>query len=36
MAQMIDGKKVSAAVRARVAQEVAGLKERGVQPGLRW
>lgn len=34
MAQMIDGKKVSAAVRARVAQEVAELKERGVQPGL--
>lgn len=34
MAQMIDGKKVSAAVRARVAQEVAGLKEKGVQPGL--
>ena len=34
MAQMIDGKKVSVAVRARVAQEVAELKERGVHPGL--
>ena len=34
MAQRIDGKAVSAKVRAAVAQEVAALKERGVTPGL--
>lgn len=34
MAQRIDGKAVSAKVRAEVAQEVAALKERGVTPGL--
>lgn len=34
MAQKIDGKKVSAAVRNRVAQEVEALKAQGVQPGL--
>lgn len=34
MAQIIDGKKVSAEVKARVASEVAALKEKGVTPGL--
>lgn len=34
MAQIIDGKKVSAEVKARVADEVAALKEKGVTPGL--
>lgn len=34
MAQIIDGKKVSAQVKARVAAEVAALKEKGVTPGL--
>ena len=34
MAQRIDGKAVSAKVRAQVAQEVAALKEWGVTPGL--
>ncbi len=34
MAQIIDGKKVSAEVKARVAAEVAALKEKGVTPGL--
>lgn len=34
MAQIIDGKKVSAQVKARVASEVAALKEKGVTPGL--
>ncbi len=34
MAQIIDGKKVSAQVKARVADEVAALKEKGVTPGL--
>lgn len=34
MAQIIDGKKVSAEVKARVASEVASLKEKGVTPGL--
>ena len=34
MAQRIDGKAVSAKVRAEMAQEVAALKERGVTPGL--
>ena len=34
MAQIIDGKKVSDEVKARVADEVAALKEKGVTPGL--
>ena len=34
MAQIIDGKAVSRAVRARVAQETLALKEQGVTPGL--
>lgn len=34
MAQIIDGKKVSAEVKLRVAAEVAALKEKGVTPGL--
>lgn len=34
MAQIIDGKAVSCAVRARVAQETLALKEQGVIPGL--
>lgn len=34
MAQIIDGKKVSAEVKLRVASEVAALKEKGVTPGL--
>lgn len=34
MVQIIDGKKVSAEVKARVADEVAALKEKGVTPGL--
>lgn len=34
MAQIIDGKRVSAEVKARVAAEVAALKEKGVTPGL--
>lgn len=34
MAKLIDGKAVSAAVKARVAEEVAALKEKGVRPGL--
>lgn len=34
MAQIIDGRKVSAEVKARVASEVASLKEKGVTPGL--
>lgn len=34
MAQIIDGKAVSRAVRARVAQETLALKEQGVIPGL--
>lgn len=34
MAQIIDGKKVSAQVKERVAAEVAALKEKGVTPGL--
>ncbi len=34
MTQIIDGKKVSAEVKARVAAEVAALKEKGVTPGL--
>lgn len=34
MAKLIDGKAVSAAVKERVAQEVATLKEEGIVPGL--
>jgi len=34
MAQRIDGKAVSAAVKARVAADVAELKEKGITPGL--
>ncbi len=34
MAKLIDGKAVSASVRAQVAQEVAAMKEKGVTPGL--
>ena len=34
MAQIIDGKAVSRAVRARVAQKTLALKEQGVTPGL--
>ena len=34
MAQLIDGKAVSAQVRAQVKEEVAALKEKGVAPGL--
>ena len=34
MAKLIDGKAVSASVRAQVAQEVATMKEKGVTPGL--
>lgn len=34
MAQRLDGKAVSAQVRAQVAQEVKALKEKGVTPGL--
>ena len=34
MAQIIDGKAVSAAVKKRVADEVAVLKEQGINPGL--
>ena len=34
MAKIIDGKKVSAAVRAQVRDEVVELVKRGVQPGL--
>ena len=34
MAIRIDGKAVSAQVRARVAGEVAALREKGVVPGL--
>lgn len=34
MAKIIDGKAVSAAVRARVAEETAVLKEKGIVPGL--
>lgn len=34
MAQIIDGKAVSRAVRSRVAQETLALKEQGVTPGL--
>ncbi len=34
MAKLIDGKAVSAAVKERVAREVAALKEEGVTPGL--
>ncbi len=36
MAQRIDGKAVSAKVRAEVAQEVAALKERGVPLAWQW
>lgn len=34
MAQIIDGKQISAAVKAEVAKEVAALKEKGIQVGL--
>ena len=34
MATIINGKEVSAAVRAQVAQETAALKQRGIVPGL--
>ena len=34
MAKMIDGKAVSAAVKAKVAEEAAALKEKGIVPGL--
>lgn len=34
MAQIIDGKKISAAVKAEVAAEVAALKEKGIHTGL--
>ena len=34
MATIIDGKAVSAQVRAQAAQEVAQLKEQGIHPGL--
>ena len=34
MAQIIDGKAISARVRAEVAQETAALKEKGIEPGL--
>ena len=34
MAQIIDGKKISAAVKAEVAAGVAALKERGIETGL--
>lgn len=34
MAKIIDGKQVSAQVRARVASEVEQLKEKGIKPGL--
>jgi len=34
MAELIDGKKVAAAIRERVIQRVAILKERGITPGL--
>ena len=34
MAQIIDGKKISASVKAEVAAGVAALKERGIETGL--
>ena len=34
MAKLIDGKAVSASVRAQVAEEVEQLKQQGVTPGL--
>ena len=34
MAKIIDGKAISAAVRAEVAAEVVKLKEQGITPGL--
>ncbi len=34
MAQRIDGKAISAAVKARIADQVAQLKAKGIQPGL--
>ena len=34
MAQRIDGKAIAAAVKARVAEEVAALKTAGIRPGL--
>lgn len=34
MAQIIDGKQISASVKAEVAKEVAALKEKGIQVGL--
>ena len=34
MAKLIDGKAVSASVRAQVAQEVQELKAKGLHPGL--
>ena len=34
MATIIDGKAVSAQVRAQAAQEVSTLKEQGIHPGL--
>ncbi len=34
MAQIIDGKKISAAIRAEIAEEVKAMKEQGIHPGL--
>ena len=34
MAQIIDGKKISATIRAEIAEEVKAMKEQGINPGL--
>ena len=34
MAEILDGKTASAAVRAQLKEEVASLKEKGITPGL--